>query len=399
MKKYIFLLILLFIPISVFSLEYPNTNSKMVEIYDLNDNKVLYEVDSNKQVSIASLTKIATIITAIENIDDMSKEVTMDFKIMSSVDPIASKAGLKLGDKVTYKDLLYAAMLPSGADATNAIAISSSGSIDNFVDKMNKLAKKLKLENTHFVNVTGLDEDNHYSTADDVRKLLEYSLKNDLFKELYTTKEYTLSNGLVVKSTLYKYNTNDELINKILGSKTGHTENAGYCLSTLSNINGHDVITIVLKGDNSNDHLNDTNTLIDFMNNNYKEEVLVEKDKVVKTLPVVLSKIDKYEIKSNKEIKKYLPSDYDKNKIKIEYKGLEELNFRNHKGEKIGTINYFYDKELLDKQDIVLKEEIKIDLIKVLKEYYLVILGIILLIILIIFLLTRKKKKKKKARK
>ena len=92
-------------------------------------------------------------------------------------------------------DLLYASMLPSGADATNSIAILSSGSIESFVEKMNLLVNKLGLTNTHFVNVTGLDINNHYSSADDIRKLLAYSLKNDTFKKIYTTSEYKLSNG------------------------------------------------------------------------------------------------------------------------------------------------------------------------------------------------------------
>lgn len=156
MKKIYSLIItlLILLPINVFSLDYPSINSKIVEVYDINDDKVLYEVDSNKQTSIASLTKIATTITAIENIKNLDEQVTITKEIMNTVSWDASKAGLKVGDKVTYKDLLYAAMLPSGADATNSIAILSSGSIDNYVVKMNELAKKLKLENTHFVNVT-----------------------------------------------------------------------------------------------------------------------------------------------------------------------------------------------------------------------------------------------------
>ena len=69
-------------------------------------------------------------------------------------------------------------MLPSGADATNSIAILSSGDISSFVKKMNKLAQKIGLNNTNFVNVTGLDDNNHYSTADDCRKLLDYALSH-----------------------------------------------------------------------------------------------------------------------------------------------------------------------------------------------------------------------------
>lgn len=391
------LLIYLLIPLSVFSLEYPNVNSKVIEIYDLTDKKVLYEIKSNNQVFMASLTKIATTITAIENIKNLDKKVTITKEILNTVDKIASVAGLKAGDIVTYRDLLYASMLPSGADATNALAILLSGSIDNFVVKMNDLAKRIGLEHTHFVNVTGLDTDNHYSTADDLRKLLEYALKNDLFREIYTSKQYTLTNGLRVNTTLKLYNSNGSLdTSRIIGSKTGHTKKAGYCLSSLSNINGHEVIMILINGEYKNNkfyNIVDTIDLINFMNNNYKDEILVEKDKVVKDIRVELSNIDVYHIKANNNIKKYLPSDYDKNSLRLDYDGPELLDFRSSKGDKIGTMYYYYNDELISTEDVVLSEEISINIWKVLLKYYYVI--IILLIIPISFIIIRKKKFKK----
>ena len=400
MKKIYSLIItlLILLPINVFSLDYPSINSKIVEVYDINDDKVLYEVDSNKQTSIASLTKIATTITAIENIKNLDEQVTITSNILSTVSSDASKAGLKVGDKVTYRDLLYASMLPSGADATNSIAILSSGSIDNFVAKMNELAKKLKLENTHFVNVTGLDKDGHYSSADDVRKLLNYALKNELFRQIYTTKEYTLSNGLKVKSTVNdKYGKNND-VSKIIGSKTGFTGNAGYCLSSLSNINGHEMLIIVLNASHiGNNYYNivDTVDLINFMNESYKDETLVKKGQLIKKIPVTLSKIDNYKILSTKNVKKYLPKDYDIKNFKIEYKGLNTLSFSNKKGEKIGSVKYYYEGKLIDKEDVILNKEIKMDIIKVLKKYYYIIIGVILIIAGLITYKIKTKKKKK----
>ena len=399
MKKILFLLLFLLTPISCYALEYPSVNSKVVEVYDLNDEKILYEVNSNDVVSIASLTKLATIMTGIENIENLDEEVTITYSILNTVDPSASVAGLRSGDVVTYRDLLYAAMLPSGADATNSIAILTSGNIENYVNKMNEFVKKIGLKNTHFVNVTGLDDDNHYSTADDVRKLLEYSLKNKTFRELYTAKEYTMKNGKLLKSTLYKYNTPSDGLEKIIGSKSGSTGNAGYCLSSLSNINGHEVITIVLNASRSGNtfyNISDTLTLINFMNNNYKEETLLKKNSVVKVLPVKLSNISKYKTKSKKDIKKYLPSDYDIKKFKIKYKGIKELNFTNKKDNKIGTVSYYYDKELLLKEEVILNKNINIDLIKVFKTYYYIIIPTLLIFVLLILVIRKRKHKKNK---
>ena len=403
MKKLLFLICLL-IPITTLALEYPSVNSKVVEIYDLNDKKVLYEVNSNEVVSIASLTKIATTITAIESIENLDEEVIITNDILRTVSWEASKAGLRAGDKLTYRDLLYASILPSGADATHALAILTSGDIGSFVNKMNDLASRIGLEHTHFVNVTGLDDKDHYSTADDVRKLLEYSLANPTFKEIFTTKMYEMTNGKLVKSTLYKYDATDEVLEKITGSKTGFTQNAGYCLSSLTTINGHEMIILVLNAQIGGPVFNnvvDTMTLINFLNNNYKDEVLLEKDKLIKIIPVKLSKINNYIVYSDKELIKFLPSDYDIKKLTIEYDGLEELSYKNKKGDKIGTVSYSYDNELLYKQDVILDTQIEISYKKVIKKYYLVIIGLVvfILIILLLFIVRFIKKKKKRNKK
>ena len=140
MKKLLFLLLLL-MPLNIYALEYPEINSKKAIVYDITDDKILYEKNSNEQTNIASLTKIMTTITAIEKIEDLNEEVIITKEILDTVSKKASIAGLKENDKVTYEDLLYASMLPSGADATNALAISLCGSIENFVKDMNAKAK------------------------------------------------------------------------------------------------------------------------------------------------------------------------------------------------------------------------------------------------------------------
>ncbi len=396
--KYLLFILVLY-PFTVFALNYPEVDSKIVEIYDLNNKEILYEMDSNKETSIASLTKIATVMTAIETIDNLDEEVTITEDILNTVHWEASKAGLVANDKVTYRDLLYAAMLPSGADATNSIAILSSGSIENYVDKMNQLVKNIGLKNTHFVNVTGLDAEGHYSTADDVRKLLEYSLQNKTFRKVYTTKNYTLSNGLKVKSSIYTYNKSNIDTSKIIGSKSGFTYNAGYCFSSLSNINGHEMLVLVLKAskdDNLFHNVIDSVNLINFLDDNYKDQVLVKKNTIIKTIPVKLSKTNNYKVKSKNNVLLYLPSDYDKNKIKIEYDGLEELSFNNKIGEKIGTIKYYYDNKLVTKENIIIDSKLEISINKIIKKYFYLI--IIIPVLLLIIIMKPKKKKKRKKR-
>ena len=397
--KRLLLILLLLIPIKAYSLEYPKVNSKIIEIYDLNDKQILYEVKANDTVSIASLTKVATALVAIENVKDLNTKVTITQNILNTVSPEAHVAGLRRGDIVTYKDLLYATIVTSGADAANALAILSSGSLSNHVNKMNDLAKKIGLEHTSFKNVTGLDATGSYSTADDVRKLLYYALDNSLFKEIYTTKKYTLSNGLIVNTTLKLYDKNGAVDTSfIIGSKTGFTNKAGYCLAYLVDINGHNMLIVTLNAErrgNNYYNLIDAGSIVKFMNNNYKEEVLVKKNEIIKELPVKLSNKESYSIQAKSDIKKYLPSDYDKNNLKIEYEGLNELSFKNSENEKIGIVSYYYGDELLLKEDVILKEEISINIVKVLKTYYWQLLIVILIITLLVVILKKKMKRKR----
>lgn len=391
MKKISLLIVIfLLLPLSVLGITYPKLDSKKVEVYDLTDDKVLYEIGSNDKTYIASLTKIATTITAIENIKNLDDKVVITSNILKTVEPIASVAGLKNGDIVTYRDLLYATMLPSGADAANALAILISGNISNFVNIMNDLVKRIGLNNTHFVNVTGLDTNNHYSSISDLRKLLVYALNNSLFRDIYTTKNYKLTNGLKVKSTLYKYTDGTNLdISKIIGSKSGLTDKAGYSLSSLSNIYNHQIIIILVGASKKGIYcynIVDSLNLIDFLNNNYNNQILINKDDIVKSIPVKLSNIDNYDIRVSNDIKKFLPNDYDKSKFDIKYNGLEELSYKNKLGDMIGTINYYYDGQLISEEKVYVNKNINVNLFKWLINYYYVIIIVIILLFAIIYI-------------
>lgn len=390
MKKLVLFLILLLIPLNVFALSLPDLYSNNVLIYDLENDEVLLEKNSNEKVSIASLTKIMTTITAIENISDVNEEITLTSMMINSVPWYASKAGLKVGDVVTYKDLLYASIIPSGADATYSLAISISGSVEDFVSKMNDLASKLELKDTHFVNVTGLDEEGHYSSANDILIMLKYALNNELFKEIYTTKEYTLKNGLEVKTTIDKYNRTMGLdLSRIEGSKTGFTDEAGMCMSSLFTSKERNFITITLgapyvQGNYYN--IRDALTIINFVDNNYKDVVLSDEEDLIKILKVKNSKTTQYLVYPEHNVTKYLPIDYNPDDIKIEYIGKDELSYKDKLGDIIGTINYYYKDELVKKEDVIVNEEFKMDISKVLKSNW---LWVLLALIVITFILLK----------
>ena len=158
-KVFLFIINLVIFTNYVYALEEPNLYSKDYVLFDTTDQKIIYEKNINERTNIASLTKIMTTITAIEKISNLEDKVTITEEMLSNIKFDASLAGLKVGDILSYKDLLYASILPSGADATQALAYSLSGNIPKFVKDMNTLAKKIGMSNSNFVNVTGLDID------------------------------------------------------------------------------------------------------------------------------------------------------------------------------------------------------------------------------------------------
>ena len=215
--------------------DFPQLRSDHAIVINLNEDRALYEKASDQRIYPASMTKIMTTLVAIENIEDLNATYTFNndfFPYLLEQD--ASVAGFQPGQTVSMQDLLYGILLPSGADATLAVANALFGSEDAFVEKMNKKAKKLGLNATHFMNTSGLHDDNHYSTVSDIATVLKYALKNETFKTIFTTSNYVTSDGsLIFISTVFKqgYSISQDT-SMILGGKTGFTNEASLCLAS-----------------------------------------------------------------------------------------------------------------------------------------------------------------------
>ena len=384
----IILIIISFSFVNVYAQDF-EISAQNVILYNLNDNTVIYEKNSEERVSIASITKIMTSIVALENIDDLNDYVTITQEDFNGTVGY-SKAGFNIGDKVTYEDLLYGILLPSGADAVNAVVNNTLG-YDKFIIAMNDTAKKIGLENTSFENPIGKDNENNYSTAKDVAKMLKYALENTNFKKIFTTKEYTTTNNINLKSTLMPYK-NILDISIIDGSKSGFTSNAGRCLASISTIDDVNYLLVVLKSSLSNAYnaVKDSIAIYDYYSNNYSYQLVLESDKVITTLPIKYSKEKEYGITSNNDIKLYLKNDIVDN-LTYEFDGIEEIKYNTKKDSYLGTIKVYNEEELLYESDVYLNKDITY------YNFYL-IGGILLLIIIVIILLFKKEKRHKRKR-
>lgn len=231
-----------------------NYSSKYIYVMNRENKNIEYEKNSNSRTYPASLTKIMTTIVALEHIENLSDIAPVDTDTYQTmVAKNSSMAGFYGKEAVTYRDLLYGTMLPSGGEAANSLAIHVAGSIEGFIKLMNEKALELGMENTHFTNVEGLDDDKQYTSAQDMAKLLDYALGNGDFRAIFTKKEFVTTktldhpNGINLKSTvLSKLEGIHQEGFEIIGGKSGTTSKAGQCWATLGTKNNQEYICIVM---------------------------------------------------------------------------------------------------------------------------------------------------------
>ena len=382
--KYLAFLVI-FIPLNIKALE---INSNHAILYNMNDDSIIFEKNADERTYIASLTKIMTTIVAIENIEDVNEYVEVPYEALDGlIEANASVAGFRVGQRVTYLDLLYGVLLPSGADATKTLAYYIAGNEDNFVKLMNDKAISLGLTNTHFANTSGLDTDNHYSTVKEISIILKYALQNPLFKEIYTANSYTTSDGsLTFRSVFSNYLTRYDLTNNyIYGSKTGFTTKAGYCLSSIANYDGVEYLLITTEADGESDqplHIMDALMLYDYYTSNYHYLDIVTPSDTIVTLETKNSKEQQLEIKATETISKYLEKSIDKDDFEYRYNGLEKLDYFTKKGE-IGTIDIFLNDEIIETIPVIYSGGLTFSIISFLTDNILIVLIIIILILII----------------
>ena len=371
-----------------------NLKSKNIILYNTDDNINLYKLNSDEKVQIASLTKMMTTYILAENTKDLKKEVVItadDFKGLEGY----VTAGLKVGDKVTYEDLLYGILLPSGAECVNAAIRTNGLTQDKFIKLMNDKAKELKLKNTKFDNAIGMDSKDNYSTASDLANLLMQALKNETFKKIYTTKKYTMKNGLKVHSTLLSYGGTLNTDN-IKGAKSGFTDGAGVCLSSVAEYNKTNYLLIVLGASSASkaNAIKDTIDIYNYYDKHYSYKKIFTKNQVLTKLNIKWGKKKKYIAQSNKDIEIYLDNNIKPDDIEYTYKGIKELNYRIKKGAKLGAVTAKYNNKVLTIYDVYLDEKI---------EYYHPILYTVMIISIIglisSYVSIKNKKKKRKKRK
>lgn len=240
-------------------------------LVDCQSNEILAERSCGERIYPASMTKVMTLIVALESDCEMTDTFTMTADIIAPLlEAHASRAGFLPDEVIPFRDLLYGTALPSGADATTALACMIAGSEDQFVNLMNMKAREIGMENTHFMNASGLHDENHYSTMEDIALMMAYAVQVDACREILSTKEYTTAptpqnpEGLELQNTMFMrmYGNEAEGV-EILGGKTGYTDAALNCLASFAEKDGKLYIAVCAGGVGKWHAVYDTITLYD----------------------------------------------------------------------------------------------------------------------------------------
>ena len=226
-------------------------------LVDVTEGRIVAQKQPDKQAYPASITKMMTLLVAVENTEDFDSTYEMPFEILNEMYiQGASVAGFKTGEKVTVTDLLYGCILPSGADATIGLANHLSGSETAFVELMNDRCHQLGLKNTHFENTSGLHGGKHYSTCTDMAVILMAAMQDPTCREVLCAVEYTTAktpenpDGIPLTSTMFSRMYGDEPQGAtVIGGKTGYTTEAGHTMASYAvGDEGHENVFVTMYG-------------------------------------------------------------------------------------------------------------------------------------------------------
>lgn len=285
-KLLIFLLIISLLPITnLQAIENDITpNASGAILIDADSKQILYDKNADKKLFPASTTKIMTMIIMFEAINN--KKISFDDQVTTSKYAASmggSQVYLEEGESMSLEDMFKSIAIASANDASVAVSEYIAGSTNKFVEMMNQKAKELNLKNTHFENVTGLHDNNHYTCPYDLAMMASYLIKIGGDKLLSVTSLYDSYIREDTKQSFWLVNTNKllKLYDGVDGLKTGYTKEAGYCLVTTAKRDGQRLVGVVMKESEPKTRNEEMCNLLDYGFNNYKREIIYKKDSVI----------------------------------------------------------------------------------------------------------------------
>lgn len=298
----IFIITVLIFPISIRAEELlPNAKSGL--LIEASTGEIIYEKNKDEKVPVASMTKMVAQIIILENIEKGTLTWNEKIKVSSNAAGMGgSQIWLQPGEEMTVRDLMKGITMASANDATVALAERIAGTEEAFVQQMNEKVKELGLKNTHFVNPTGLDEENHYSSAYDMGLIAKELLKHEQILEFSKVYEDYIRQDTPNKYWVVNTNKLVRFYEGADGLKTGFTDNAGYCMAVTAKRDGMRLIAIVLGETSGKVRNQETSELLDYGFNLYKADIVKTKKDIITEIKINKGTKDKVTISPNEDI-------------------------------------------------------------------------------------------------
>lgn len=366
---------MIFSSLCVYAENKPEITSEAAILIDFKSGDVLFEKKADEKNYPASTTKIMTAILAIENLD--YGEVLTASETAVDIDRDGSNMGILAGETFTAEQLLYGLMVHSANDAANVLAEAVAGSISDFVIMMNAKAKELGMTNTNYVNPHGYHHEDHYMSAKDLATLSMYAMKNEKFRVIASTPTYEIPPTEKYDEVRH-LSSNNMLINPMKGRKylyspakgikTGHTGDAGYCLSSFAEKDGASYICVTMKApidENDNHSFKDTINIFEYGFNNYKMKSISDVGEILATSPVKWAKGGKHAVlTTNTAFEVLLPVSFKEADLTTNITLTEKVAAPVKQGDVLGSIEYIYNEKSLGVIDLVATEDIKRSFVK-----------------------------------
>lgn len=366
MKKFTSIFMCLTLCIIPFNKIFANNENKNIDIssksailMDVSSGQIIYEKDSHQKLPPASVTKVMTMLLIVEALEN--NKIKLDDSVQIS-DNASSMGGsqifLEAGEMQNVDTLLKGIAVASANDACVAMAEYIGGSVEGFVDMMNKRAKELGMKDTNFVNTNGLPVDNHYTTAYDIALMSRELLKHDMITKYLTT---WMDNVVVgkKKSTVGLANTN-KLIKHYSGAtgvKTGFTNEAKYCLSASAKRDNTHLVSVTLGAETTQERFKDATNLLNYGFANYETVNLIKKDSKVTDIKLDKADEEKVDIVCKDDlnllIKKGENKDFTK-KINIS----KDIKLPIKKGDDIGKLEVYQKDKLVGSVELISTKDI-----------------------------------------
>lgn len=359
MKKICLFFVLFLIPFSVFGEELNLAeNAGSAIMIEVSTGEILYKKNANERMAPASMTKIMSLILIMENIESGRlkwNDIVVVSKNASSMG--GSQIFLETNEMMTVEDLVKGICIASGNDATVALAEKIAGTENAFVKLMNNKVRELGLKNTNFVNATGLDAENHYSTAYDMAMMAKELIKHEKILEFSSIYEDYLRKN--TDNSFWLVNTNKlvRFYSYIDGLKTGFTSKAGYCLTATGKKNGMRLITVVMNEENTEKRTKDTIAMMDYGFNMYSLDTVVKKDESLGNVKINLGKEEYENIVSMSDITVLNNNQNDKRDVTYDVV-TKEVNAPVKKGEIVGKINVYENGNFKYSVDVTVMKDV-----------------------------------------